>query len=472
MSTPSTRIVIIGGGPAGYEAALVAAQLGAAVSLVEREGLGGACVLYDCVPSKTFIATSGSMTSVREAPTLGVRAGEPDEVHIDPAVVHGRVRALALAQSADVRARLAREGVELLSGTARFADAQPGLARHRIRVESPDGDCTDLMADIVLIATGASPRIVPGAEPDGVRVLTWRQVYDLEELPEHLIVVGSGVTGAEFASAYTQLGVRVTLVSSRERVLPGEDADAAAVLEQVFAERGTEIVKGARASSVTRVGDTVEVVLDDGRRLSASHALMTVGSVPNTTDLGLDTVGVELDKSRFIATDRVSRTNIPGVYAAGDCTGVLMLASVAAMQGRIAMWHALGEAVSPLQLKTVSANVFTHPEIATVGLSQHAIEGDSVPARVVTLPFATNARAKMAGVREGFVKLIARHPTGVVVGGVVVAPYASELILPITLAVQNSLTVSHLAQTFSVYPSMGGSITEAGRQLMAHGDPD
>jgi len=476
VSTPldaaGPRIVIIGGGPAGYEAALVAAQLGAAVSIVDSDGVGGACVLYDCVPSKTFIATSGAMTAVRESPTLGVQAGDLEDVHIDAGVVYGRVRALALAQSADVRARLLRDGVELLSGIARFADAQPGLARHQIQVESATGEHTDLAADVVLIATGASPRIVPGAEPDGDRVLTWRQVYDLDGLPEHLIVVGSGVTGAEFASAYTELGVPVTLVSSRDRVLPGEDADAAAVLEQVFAERGTEIVKGARASTVTRVGDGVEVVLDDGRRLAGSHALMTVGSVPNTADLGLDTVGVELGPGGFIATDRVSRTNIPGVYAAGDCTGVLMLASVAAMQGRIAMWHALGEAVAPLQLKTVSANVFTHPEIATVGLSHKAIEEGTVPGRVVTLPFATNARAKMAGLSQGFVKLFCRHPTGVVVGGVVVAPYASELILPITLAVQNGLTVAHLAQTFAVYPSMSGSITEAGRQLMAHGDLD
>ncbi len=472
MSTSSSRIVIIGGGPAGYEAALVAAQLGGAVSLVERDGLGGACVLYDCVPSKTFIASSGAMTAVRESRTLGVRAGEPDDVGIDPAVVHGRVRTLALAQSADVRTRLARDGVVLLPGVARFADAQPGLARHRIRVEAADGAQTDLEADIVLIATGASPRVVPGAEPDGKRVLTWRQVYDLPKLPEHLIVVGSGVTGAEFASAYTELGVRVTLISSRDRVLPGEDAEAAAVLEQVFAERGTEIVKRARAASVTNLGEAVEVVLEDGRRLSGSHALMTVGSVPNTADLGLDTAGIELGGGGFIATDRVSRTNTPGVYAAGDCTGVLMLASVAAMQGRIAMWHSLGEAVAPLQLKTVSANVFTNPEIATVGLSHQAIEEGSVPGRVVTLPFATNARAKMAGLREGFVKVFCRHPTGVVVGGVVVAPYASELILPITLAVQNNLTVAHLAQTFAVYPSMSGSITEAARQLMAHGDLD
>ena len=447
-----TRIVIMGGGPAGYEAALVAAQHGADVTLIERDGMGGACVLYDCVPSKTFIASAGA---------------DPDV----PAV-HGRVKGLALAQSADVRSRLLREGVRLITGTARFSDDQLGLAAHQVTAVAVNGDTEELDADVVLVATGASPRIIPGAEPDGERVLTWRQIYDLPAMPTHLVVVGSGVTGAEFVSAYTEMGVRVTLVSSRDRVLPHEDADAAAVLEEVFTDLGTTVVKNARANSVERTADGVLVHLEGGGTIEASHALMTVGSVPNTADLGLETVGIEPGRGGFIPVDRVSRTSVPGIYAAGDCTGVLMLASVAAMQGRIAMWHALGEGVAPIKLKTVAANVFTHPEIATVGISQAAIDSGAVPARTVMLPLATNARAKMEGLRRGFVKLFCRPATGVVVGGVIVAPNASELILPIAIAVQNQLSVEDIALTFSVYPSLSGSITEAGRQLMRHDDLD
>ncbi|MGH3630702.1 MAG: NAD(P)H-quinone dehydrogenase, partial [Sciscionella sp.] len=318
----------------------------------------------------------------------------------------------------------------------------------------------------------AHPRELPYAQPDGERILTWRQLYDLPALPEHLIVIGSGVTGAEFASAYTEMGVPVTLVSSRDRVLPHEDADAAVVLEDVFAERGTTVLNHARADSVQRCDSGVLVTLADGRTVRGSHALLTVGSIPNTTDIGLDKVGLELGAGGFLPVDRVSRTAVAGIYAAGDCTGLLMLASVAGMQGRIAMWHALGEGVAPIKLKTVSANVFTHPEIANVGISQCAIDTGKVPARTITFPLATNARAKMSGLRRGFVKLFCRPATGVVIGGVVVAPNASELILPIALAVQNQLTVEHLAVTFSVYPSLSGSITEAGRQLMRHSDLD
>ena len=457
-----TRIAILGGGPGGYEAALVAAQLGAEVLVVDRDGIGGACVLTDCVPSKTLLATSDAMTSFACSAPLGVRlrsgASPEKEVSVDPGTVNARVKALALAQSLDITRRLAREGVEVVQGSARLVGA------NRLVVRNDDGE-QGYGADVVLIATGASPRQLPGAEPDGERILTWQQVYDLPELPEHLVVVGSGVTGAEFASAYVALGTRVTLVSSRDRVMPSEDADAALLLEDVFTRRGMQIVKRARAAGVDRTADGVVVKLDDGRTVDGTHCLVAVGSVPNTTGIGLEHIGVATDERGYIRVDRVSRTTVPGVYAAGDCTGILLLASVAAMQGRIAMWHALGDAVEPLKLSNVAANVFTDPEIATVGLGLAASEGERGGVQEVKLPLATNARAKMQGLLDGFVKLYCRPGAGTVLGGVVVAPRASELILPVSLAVQNALTVDQLAHTFTIYPSLSGSITEAARQL-------
>lgn len=464
-----SRIAIIGGGPAGYEAAQVAAGLGAQVSLIESDGIGGACVLYDCVPSKTLIATSERVTALRAAPELGLTYATDVQVRLRQ--VNQRVQQLAASQSADIGQRLAAAGVELLAGRGRFAAQQSGRT-FRIEVLPPDGQepVSVLEADVVLLATGGTPRILPGAEPDGERVLSWRDIYRLTELPSHLIVVGSGVTGAEFASAYSEMGVPTTLVSSRHKVLPGEDPDAADVIEQVFTSHGGMLMKQARAQAVKRTADGVEVVLTDGRTVTGSHALMCVGSVPNTTGLGLEHVGLGLTESGFVEVDRVSRTAVPGIYAAGDCTGVLLLASVAAMQGRVAMWHALGEAVQPLRLKTVAATVFTHPEIATVGIGHAAVSAGEVPARTVLLPLTGNARAKMQGVAEGFVKLYCRPATGVVIGGTVVAPAASELIQPVAMAVQLGLTVNQLAATFTVYPSISGSVIEAARQLMHHDD--
>ena len=452
-----TRIGIIGGGPAGYEAALVAVQLGAEVVLVDRDGMGGQCVLSDCVPSKTFIATSEAMTAFSDADRVGVRAVGEVVTAVDE--VNARVKALALAQSADILARLEREGVTVLQGAACLQDAS------HVEVTGADGSRSDVEADIVLLATGARPRVVPGAEPDGERILDWRQLYDLPQLPEHLVVIGSGVTGAEFANAYLAVGSQVTLVSSRDRVLPGEDVDAAELLETVFARRGMNVRRG-RAERVERLQDGVIVHLTDGTTVEGSHALMTVGSVPNTGGMGLQEAGVAVTEAGFVQVDRVSRTTVPGVYAAGDCTGVLMLASVAAMQGRIAMWHALGEAVSPLRLGTVSANVFTDPQVASVGVTQTQVESGAVSAHSVTLPLATNARAKMQGVTDGFVKFFCRPGSGTVLGGVVVAPNASELVMPISLAVQHGLTADQIAHTFAIYPSLSGSVTEAARQLM------
>jgi pyruvate/2-oxoglutarate dehydrogenase complex dihydrolipoamide dehydrogenase (E3) component len=464
-----TRIAIIGGGPGGYEAALVAAQLGAEVTVVEQTGIGGACVLTDCVPSKTLIATSDAMTALALSPRLGVRFNggadhDAGTVGVDLAQVNARVLSLATAQSQDIATRLSAEGVTVVPGSARLL--APRVSGHAIAVRPAAGPEYELEADVVLLATGAHPRVMPTAIPDGERILTWHQIYDLAELPRELIVVGSGVTGAEFAGAYQALGSQVALVSSRDTLLPGEDRDAAAVVDAVFRRRGMTVMNGARAAAVSRTADGVLVTLASGETVEGTHCLMAVGSIPNTADLGLAEAGVRLAEGGYIEVDRVSRTSVSGVYAAGDCTGILMLASVAAMQGRIAMWHALGEAVRPLRLSMVAANVFTDPEIAAVGVSQKAVDAGTVEARSVKLALSRNPRAKMAGITDGFVKLFARPGTGVVLGGVVVAPKASELILPVTMGVGLGLTVDQVARSFSVYPSLSGSITEAGRQLM------
>lgn len=464
MNAPQSSVVILGGGPGGYEAALVAAHLGARVTVVDRDGVGGAAVLTDCVPSKTLISTADFMSQFETASDLGVHLEDHEGDAVSDSVaelatVNRRILALAAAQSRDIGARLAADGVQVLAGAGRL------LAPGTVEATLADGTTQTLAADVVLIATGATPRVMPTAQPDGDRILTWQQIYSLEELPEHLVVVGSGVTGAELAQAYLGLGSRVTLVSSRDRVLPGEDADAATVIEDVFRKRGMDVLGRSRMAAVSRTESGVVVRLEDGREVEGSHALLAVGSVPQTSGIGLEDVGVAVRESGHIVVDKVSRTSVRGVYAAGDCTGVLPLASVAAMQGRIAMAHSLGDAVAPLNLRAVSANIFTDPEIATVGFSQKDLDEGTVDATAVMLPLATNPRAKMQGITDGFVKLFARKGGGTVVGGVVVAPRASELIYPVTLAVQHGLTVDQLAGTFTVYPSLSGSVAEAARQL-------
>lgn len=464
-----SHVVIIGGGPGGYEAATVAARMGARVTLVERRGLGGSAVLTDVVPSKTLIATSEWAARAESATELGISTGT---VGIDMALVNTRVRGLAASQSTDIRGALEQGGVRVVDGVGRPCPDIDRRGRRLVLVTGargtgpdsrPDGT-EEVLADIVLVATGASPRHLPTARPDGERILDWTQLYRLSEVPSHLVVVGSGVTGAEFAGAFLALGSRVTLVSSRERVLPGEDADAAAIVEGVFERRGMTILSRSRAAGVVNTGGGVRVDLTDGRSVEGSHCLMAVGAVPNTGGLGLEEAGVELTPSGHVRVDRVSRTTAPRVYAAGDCTGVLPLASVAAQQGRIAMWHALGDTLEPLDVSATAQAVFTSPEVAQVGASEEAARAADPDARVASLPLARNPRAKMQGVVDGFVKIIASG-AGVVIGGVVVGPGASDLVFPLTLAVRHRLTVDQLSGASTIYPSISGTISEVARIL-------
>jgi dihydrolipoamide dehydrogenase len=434
----------------------VASQLGADVTLIERDGIGGAAVLTDVVPSKALIAVAEAAIDTKGSSAIGVHA---TNVTIDIADVNSRLKKWAATQSSDISQRLQSQGVKVLTGTAELLDSGT------VKANLNDGTEISLTAEVVLLATGARPRELTSAVVDGDRILNWKQLYEFTELPSELIVVGSGVTGAEFAGAYQALGSQVTLVSSRDQVLPGEDSEAAKVVQDVFAKRGMKVLSQSRAVQVTRTESGVSVELSSGKVITGSHCLMALGSLPNTETIGLAQVGVTTNEAGFIEVDKVSRTSVRGVYAAGDCTGVLMLASVAAMQGRIAMWHALGDSVHPLNLETVSSNVFTDPEIATVGVSQADVDSGKETANVLNLPLATNARAKMQGISEGFVKIFCRPDTGVIVGGVVVAPKASELIFSIALAVEHRLTVDQMSQTITVYPSLSGSIAEAARQL-------
>jgi pyruvate/2-oxoglutarate dehydrogenase complex dihydrolipoamide dehydrogenase (E3) component len=462
-------VAIIGGGPGGYEAALAAAQLGAEVTIVERAGIGGSAVITDVVPSKTLIATADAAVATREAGDLGVqlfaktKEGKPlkPEIAINLAAVNKRLLSLARQQSDDMRASLVEAGVRIISGHGRLEGDDAVIVS-----TGPGGtDFDRIEADTFVVSTGSSPRELPSAKPDGERILNWTQLYEMDSLPPHLVVVGSGVTGAEFASAYMNLGAKVTLISSRDRVLPGEDVDAALVLERVFKRGGMTVLSKSRAQKVERTADGVVVTLEDGRTVEASHCLMAVGSTPKTANVGLEEAGVQMTDSGHIQVNRVARTSVPNIYAAGDCTTFVPLASVASMQGRTAVFHAMGDVVIPLERRRIAQNIFTAPEIATVGWQENDIDEGLVAGEVHKLPLAANPRAKMMGIKDGFVKLIAQKGSGTVIGGVIVGPRASELIYPIAIAAERRLTVDQVSRVFAVYPSLSGSITDAARAM-------
>jgi pyruvate/2-oxoglutarate dehydrogenase complex dihydrolipoamide dehydrogenase (E3) component len=470
-STPSPhRVVVIGGGPGGYDAALAAAQLGAHTTLIERSGVGGSAVLTDVVPSKTLIATADAAVAVGEAHDLGVHFFVTDDdghprkptVAVNLAVVNERLLRLAKETSVDMATTLTAAGVTIVNGEGRLDGPRRVIAK-TAGATGKDFDSFD--ADTVILAVGARPRTLPTAEPDGKRILTWTQLYNLTEIPEHMIVIGSGVTGAEFASAYTNLGSKVTLVSSRDRVLPGEDKDGAQVLEDVFTRRGMTLKSKSRAEKVEATDSGVIVHLEGGETIAGSHCLMAVGSIPNTAGLGLDVAGVVVNESGTIPVNKVARTSVSNIYAVGDCSDAPPLASVASHQGRTAVFHALGDFAKPLDTRLVCSNIFTSPEIASVGYTEQDVVNGVVNGLVHKLDLDANPRAKMQGTTDGFVKLIAQPESGILIGGVIVAPRASELINFLSFAMEHRHTVNQIARSWSVYPSLAGGISETAKGM-------
>ena len=452
----SIRFVIVGGGPAGHQAATVAARLGAKVTVIERDVLGGAAHLWDCIPSKTMIATGGAISFSRRIEGMGLDAVPVSEVDIEALAT--RIDGIKNHLQRNVSDLLTSQRVRIIMGTARF------ISPNSVQVDGPDG-LEHVEFDAALISTGSRPRIPDWCQPDGDRILTTRDCYPPKVIPEHITVIGSGVTGVEFVHMFSSLGSKVTLVVSRQLVLPGKDPEVAAVLEDDFMQRGVKLLKGARAEVIERDenGDVV-VRCDDGRVVRATHAVLAIGSVPNTDGLGLEHAGVELDSGGYIPINHHCVTNMPHIYAAGDVSGKLPLSSVASMQGRKVAEHVMGlHTVEHRHLdydKAASA-IFTEPEIADVGLAEAEAFASGRKIRVTKVPFATTAKALINNDSRGFVKIISDPATGEVLGGSIVGRHAAELISVIALAVTANLRVSDIVESLLVHPALSEALAEA-----------
>ncbi len=450
MTDAQTHLLIIGGGPAGTQAATTAASKGARVTLVEKDIVGGAAHLWDCIPSKTMAASAIRHTSVRNAVKLGL-VNDPGQ--IDPRVLAGRIHEITSDINENWVELLTDQKVEMIVGSGRL------IGPNEVVVDTIDGE-RRLSFDKALISTGSAPRIPDWAPVDHKKVLTTRDCYDLEEVPEHLVVIGSGVTGVEFTHIFEAMGSEVSLVVSRQQILPHRDAEVAAVLEESFIERGVHLVIGARAEGIDLHGDVVSVRCNDGRVIDGSHALLAVGSIPLTEGLGLDAAGVTTERG-FIPVDEFQRSSAAHIYAAGDITGQMLLSSVAAMQGRKIALHALQLPVQPIDYGKVSEAIFTEPEIASVGLAEVDAAAQGRKVRTTKVPFASNARSVLQDFTTGFVKLTSDPATGVVLGGTIVGHRASELIGAVALAVQARVTTQTLVETLFVHPSMVEAISDA-----------
>jgi dihydrolipoamide dehydrogenase len=448
------QFVIMGGGPAGTTAATYAARLGADVTLIERDIVGGAANLWDCIPSKTMIATGDAMSFARQAQGMGL---EVVEASIDLASLKERVEGIVAKLNGQWLDLLSSQRVRMVVGTARLAGPK------RVIVETSAGS-EDIQADAVLISTGSRPRIPDWAEPDGERILTTRDCYPPPVLPEHLVVIGSGVTGVEFVHMFNTLGSKVSLIVSRQQVLPTKDPEVAAALEADFLGRGVSLLKGARAAGIDRVDDGVVVRCDDGRAVRGSHALLAIGSIPNSERLGMEDAGVEVDAGGYIPINHHCQSNVGHIYAAGDVSGKLPLSSVASMQGRKVAEHVMGLHTREhrhLDYDKAASAIFTEPEIADVGLAEAEAFAMGRKIRVTKVPFSASPKALINNDARGFVKILSDPATGVVLGGSIVGRHAAELIAVIALAVTANLKVTDIVESLLVHPSLSEALAEA-----------
>jgi pyruvate/2-oxoglutarate dehydrogenase complex dihydrolipoamide dehydrogenase (E3) component len=447
----ATRVVIVGGGPGGNTAATHAARHGAEVTMVERDVVGGAAHLWDCIPSKAMIATGGAMSFTRRAQTMGL-----DDLHavIDPEALRQRVESIEQRLNASVCSLLESQGVRILKGTGQLTGP------NSVAVDSGE----ELRADAIVLATGSRPRIPDWAAVDGDRVLSTRQAYPPPQIPEHLVVIGSGVTGVELVHLFSSLGSRVTLVVSRQQVLPQKDPEVAAALEEDFLARGVTLLKGARATGIDRDADSVTVRCDDGRVVTGSHALLAIGSIPNSESLGLDAAGVDVDPGGYVPINQHCQTNVKHIYAVGDLSGKLPLSSVASMQGRKTAEHIMGGHTREhrhLDYDKAASAIFTEPEIADVGLAEADAFAEGRKIRVTKVPFSASAKALIEGDPRGFVKILSDPNTGVVLGGSIVGRNAAELISVIALAVTAGLKVTDIVESLLVHPSLAEALADA-----------
>ena len=449
------KLVIIGGGPGGHAAATGAARRGVEVVLIEREIVGGAAHLLDCIPSKSMIATGGAMSFTNSLAGMGL---EDRSAEVDVDALTARIEGIKTRLSNDVTRLLESQGVTIIRGTARLT------SRNSVHVDAADGTTHDIEATDILISTGTRPRIPAFAQPDGDRVLTTRDCYPPKIFPESVTVIGSGVTGVEFVHMFASFGSQVTLVVSRQQVLPGKDPEVAAVLEDDFLARGVRLFKGARAIAIERTETGVKVICDDGRVSETTHAVLAIGSVPNTENLGLETAGVEMDSGGYIPINRHCQSNVENIYVAGDVSGKLPLSSVASMQGRKVAEQVVGGPKGPhrhLDYDKAASAIFTEPEIADVGLAEAEAFASGRKIRVTKVPFSSTAKALINNDSRGFVKIISDPATGEVLGGSIVGRHAAELISVIALAVTANLKVTDVEESLLVHPALSEALAEA-----------
>jgi len=450
----SFDLIVLGGGPGGYVAAIRAAQLGMKTALVEREHLGGICLNWGCIPTKALLRSAEINHLLHTLDAYGFAA---DNIRFDLDKIVKRSRAVAGQLSGGVRHLLRKHKVTVYDGQGRLA------GRGKLSVVKDGKAVADLAAPHIILATGARARVLPGLEPDGKLVWTYREAMVPTAMPKSLIVVGSGAIGSEFASFYLNLGVKVTLVEVLDRILPVEDAEISAFVQKAFVKQGMEVITGAKVQGLRKAPDSVTAVIETAkgvREVTADRLISAVGIVGNVEDIGIEGTGVVVERSHVLI-DAQCRTGEPGVYAIGDLTGPPWLAHKASHEGVICVEAIAGRHPHALDIRNIPGCTYCRPQVASVGLTEAAAKSAGHEVKIGRFPFIGNGKAIAMGEPEGLVKTIFDAKTGELLGAHMVGPEVTEMIQGYTIAKTMETTEAELMETVFPHPTISEAMHES-----------
>jgi dihydrolipoamide dehydrogenase len=449
--TDTFALIVIGGGPGGYVAAIRAAQLGQRVALVERDNLGGICLNWGCIPTKALLKNASVVETFRHASDFGIQV-ESFSADFGKAIDRSRVVSNRLVKG--VEFLMKKNKIEVVKGEATLT------ARDRVELKS---DGRVLTAKNILIATGARPISIPGLPIDGKDVITSREALELRELPSPIVIVGAGPIGMEFAYLYHAYGAEVTVIEMLPHLLPREDAEVSAEVEKAMRKFGVKFRVNTNVESAQKVGDKVRLqVSSDGKTeaIDAQKVLVAISVKPNSENLGLEALGVEITRGAIEVNDRM-QTNVPGIYAIGDVTMKLPLAHVASAQGVVAAEAIAGKEPRPLDLNNVPRCTYCNPQVASLGLTEAQAKEAGHDVRIGKFFFRANGKALGIGEHEGFVKLVVDKKYGEILGAHLVGPEVTDLTGELSLAKSMELTPTELAHAVHAHPTLTEAIAEA-----------
>ncbi|MBK1658900.1 dihydrolipoyl dehydrogenase [Paracraurococcus ruber] len=454
MADTSFDLVVLGGGPGGYVAAIRAAQLGMKAAVVEREHLGGICLNWGCIPTKALLRSSEINHLLHTLDAYGFAA---DNIRFDLAKVVKRSRAVAGQLSGGVKHLLKKNKVAVFDGHGKLA------GKGRLAVAKDGKPVADLAAKHIILATGARARVLPGIEPDGKLIWTYREAMVPDTMPKRLIVIGSGAIGAEFASFYLNMGAEVTLVEVLDRILPVEDAEISAFVRKAFEKQKMKILTGAKIQGLRKGANEVTAVIEANgkvQEITADRVISAVGIVGNVEDIGLEGTGVKVDRTH-VEVDALCRTGEPGVYAIGDLTGPPWLAHKASHEGVLCVEAIAGKHVHAIDTKNIPGCTYCRPQVASVGLTEDAARKAGHEVKVGRFPFIGNGKAIAMGEPEGMIKTVFDAKTGELLGAHMAGPEVTEMIQGYTIAKTMETTETELMETVFPHPTISEAMHEA-----------